>query len=182
MVSNGWLPKLVAFILNDVRRYPGAEFLALATIRRRILVGMNTKLKGCQFWTDWKGNVQWSQSNWTACPNKPAPVSDFTSAYFDIVKADVEDRKILVSSLRTNVIQMPQGADRGLLTMAIELVTRYPEEDVYLADLSSLIAKHALVAPSYGATEDQEACKRWTIPSERVPARTYTQEDIKSKK
>jgi hypothetical protein len=181
IVSNGWFAKLLTFILNEVRTYPGADFLALATVRRRLKAGMDTKLKACQFWKDGKGGIRWSQKDWTECLNKPAPVSDYTSAYFDIANAEFLDRKVLVSSLRNNVTKMPQGADRGLLTMAIEIVAHDPAEDVYLAELDNLITKHALVAPLYGATEDQEACKRWMVSSDKVPARTYTHEEAKSK-
>jgi hypothetical protein len=179
IVTNGWLPKLVTFILNDVRDYPGSDFLALATVRRRIMVGMDTTLKDCQFWKDGKAGMRWSQKDWSECPNKPGPVSDFTYGYFGVSTPQIQDRPVFISELTKNVKKMPRGADRGLLTMAVEYVSQNPDMDVKLSELDSLITKAGLTAPTYGVAEDQAACARWTIPADKVPARAFTHEDWK---
>jgi hypothetical protein len=182
MVLNGWFPKMVTHVVNQAREFPKHEFLALATVRRRIMQQMGARLKGEQFWLDEYGrNHRWSQTDWDHCPNKPDPGFDFSSSAFTNANPE-KSIPILVSELTRYVNKYPEGGDRGLLSVAVDWVKDHIEDDVYLSDLASLIRKRNLTASSYGLAEDQARQKVWKHHSAMIPARTYTHEDTPTKK
>ncbi|KAF2435537.1 hypothetical protein EJ08DRAFT_656534 [Tothia fuscella] len=165
LMHGGWTNHMITHILNttrdwsvDGRKEMFSRSSVLTTTKRAMAATT--------------GSEDWSEKRWRNSATL-TPVPDYTASQFVASKLKEGKQETLISSLATNVVQMPEGDDRGALTEAVALVKAFPDLDRNLSELGELLTEQAIRPMPYTSSVDTRCQLRWTKDAAKVSTTMY---------